>query len=189
MKRAIRKQMKQALEAIHIDHALQRSRRAAELLAGLEEFRSARVVMVYLTIPGEVDTAPIAHGAWEDGKTIVAPKACPDSRRMRPVVCPPGDEDLFHPHNGLRQPAGNEIVDLADIDLVVVPALAYDRTCHRLGRGGGFYDRFLIEPSLRAVPVGLAFAEQIIDDLPIQPNDQPVALVVTDCEIIRPARN
>ncbi len=105
---------------------------------------------------------------------------------MLPVICAEGDEDLFHPEHGLRQPAGVEPEPIELIDLLIVPALAFDRQCNRLGRGGGFYDRFLARPELKAITVGVAFAEQIVETLPIHPNDRPVDLVVTDKEILYP---
>jgi 5-formyltetrahydrofolate cyclo-ligase len=172
--------MRAAIEAIDPEEALARSRQAAANLIALPAFRDARVLMLYLTIPGEVDTAPIAHAAWQAGKTVLAPKACGVRKLMKPVVCIAHDEDLFHPHNGLRQPAGNDVVPSREIDLVIVPALAFDRRCNRLGRGGGFYDRFLADPQLRAVTVGYAFAEQIIGNVPMHENDLPVDIVVTD---------
>jgi 5-formyltetrahydrofolate cyclo-ligase len=63
--------------------------------------------------------------------------------------------------------------------------MAYDRQGGRLGRGGGYYDRFLGQPGLRAVRCGLAFAEQVVDELPTAPHDQPVDIVVTDQEVLR----
>lgn len=188
MKKRLRTDIRERLDAISPEAALSRSRQAAVNLTALQAFQDANVVMLYLTIPGEVDTAPIAHEAWQAGKTVLAPKACGESKRMKAVVCIQHDEDCFHPHHGLRQPAGNETIDVAEIDLVVVPALAFDADGNRLGRGGGFYDRFLAEPALRAITVGYAFAEQIVPQVPMHENDRPVDLVVTDREVLRPAR-
>ena len=149
-------------------------------------FARAEVVMLYLPIPVEVETLSIALAGWAAGKKIVAPTACDNCRTMRPIFCRPEDEEMFHPHHGLRQPhrATGE-VPIDQIDLLVVPGVGFDRQCNRLGQGGGFYDRFLARPELHAATAGIAFAEQIVDNLPIQPNDRPVDMVVTDTEIIR----
>jgi 5-formyltetrahydrofolate cyclo-ligase len=179
--------MKSVLEAMPGELIAERSRTIAENIARLEQFRDAGVIMLYLSIPGEVNTAPLAHICWSQSKTVVAPRACGDTKRMKPAVCPPGDEDLIHPNHGLRQPSGTDEVDIGDIDLVIVPALAFDEQCNRLGRGGGFYDRFLCIEQLRAVTMGVCFTEQIVPKLPIDPNDRPVDLVVTDQQIY--ARN
>ena len=73
--------------------------------------------------------------------------------------------------------------------LVVAPGLAFDRGCNRLGRGGGYYDRFLREsrrdPSLGLMAIGVCFAEQIVERVPCDQADQPVDALVTDTEIIR----
>ncbi len=183
MKKRLRTDIRTKLEAIPAAEALSRSRHAAANLVALRAFRDARAIMLYLTIPGEADTAPIARAAWKAGKIVLAPKACGVSKRMKPVVCIEHDEDLFHPHHGLRQPAGNETIALDEIDLIIVPALAFDPKGNRLGRGGGFYDRFLAEPDLRAVTVGYAFAEQIIPNVPMHDNDRPVDIVVTDRDV------
>ncbi len=139
--------------------------------------------MLYLPIVGEVDTLPLARRAWSAGKTLVAPTACDHCRTMRTIFCRPENEEMFHAFHGLRQPdrgLGEICVD--QVDLVIVPAVAFDRRCNRLGRGGGFYDRFLARPELHAKTIGVAFAEQIVEHLPVLPEDQPVDRVVTDQE-------
>jgi 5-formyltetrahydrofolate cyclo-ligase len=189
MKTRMRQTIKDRLAAMDPGEALAKSRRACERLAGLEEFRRADCVMLYLPIPGEVDTTPLAHAAWEAGKTLAAPKPCPDTRHMRPVLVEARNEDLFHPALPLRSPAGREVLALKAIDLIVVPGLAFDAECNRLGRGGGFYDRFLAHPQTFAATAGLAFAEQIVEELPIQPQDCPVDVVVTDTQVYRRSSN
>ncbi len=186
MKNDLRKLIKQRLAGMGSDAVAAQSRAAAERLISLDVFARAEVVMLYLPIPVEVDTLEIARAGWAAGKKIVAPTACDNCRTMRPIFCRPEDEEMFHPHHGLRQPhrATGE-VSIDQIDLLVVPGLGFDRQCNRLGRGGGFYDRFLARPELHAATAGIAFAEQIVENLPIQPNDQPVDMVVTDIEIIR----
>jgi 5-formyltetrahydrofolate cyclo-ligase len=67
------------------------------------------------------------------------------------------------------------------IDLIVVPGLAFDRSCHRLGQGGGYYDRYL--PYCRAVTVGLAFELQMTDDLPWEAHDIQLDFVATDAAL------
>ena len=191
MKNYLRKKLKKILEQIPPDVASVKSRAATERIISLDAFAQAEVVMLYLTIPGEVDTQPIARAAWAEGKTVVAPTACDNCKTMRPIFCRPEDDEMFRPHHGLRQPhrATGE-VPIDQIDLLIVPAMAFDRRCNRLGRGGGFYDRFLANPKLHAATIGIAFAEQIVETLPIQPNDLPVEMVVTDEEIVeRKAEN
>jgi 5-formyltetrahydrofolate cyclo-ligase len=82
--------------------------------------------------------------------------------------------------HGVRMPVGGRLVVPETIDLVVVPALAYDPGGNRLGRGGGYYDRFLGRLRRSATKVGLAFDVQIIDDVPVEERDVQVDMIVTD---------
>jgi 5-formyltetrahydrofolate cyclo-ligase len=86
---------------------------------------------------------------------------------------------------GIHEPAGGQPWLVEAIDFIVVPALAFDHRGYRLGRGGGFYDRFLALPDLRAVTCGLGFAEQVVDEVPVAPHDRPVKLLVTDKGVLR----
>ncbi len=186
MKKALRTEMLAILEAIPPQVAAAKSRRACQALIGLEEFRSAKTVMIYLSIPHEVDTSTLALTAWQNGKTIVVPKVLWGKRRMIPVVCRSlSDRDLSPGRFGIREPLKVEPWPLEEIQLVVTPALAFDRRGHRLGRGGGFYDRFLASPNLRAVACGLGFAEQVIDAVPVGSEDHSLDILVTDEEVLR----
>lgn len=143
--------------------------------------------MLYLPIVGEVDVSPLAVECWATGKATLAPTACDNCYSMRTFEIPSGDLDAFCPSHGFRQPLRHAREASPDvIDLVVVPALAYDERGNRLGRGGGFYDRFLGRTDLQAVKVGVAFDEQILPEVPMDNNDQPVDLVVTDRTVIDP---
>ncbi|HUU32395.1 MAG TPA: 5-formyltetrahydrofolate cyclo-ligase [Phycisphaerae bacterium] len=75
-------------------------------------------------------------------------------------------------------------VPVAEIDVVLVPCQAVDRRGNRLGKGGGFYDRFLADPDLRAETIALAFHEQLLDEVPVAEGDRRVRRLVTDEEIL-----
>lgn len=176
--------MKAALAAMSDEEAAERSRRACELLLGLDEYAQAESVMLYAPIAGEVNCRPIALRAWEEGKTVLLPKVSWVRRHMEGVPVHSLDHPTRRTRHGLREPDG-EHVPIERIDLVVVPALAYDRQGNRLGRGGGFYDRFLARPGLAAHSCGLAFSIQVVEELPVHPNDYPVRVLVTDEHVVR----
>ena len=69
--------------------------------------------------------------------------------------------------------------------LVIVPAIAFDRQGNRLGRGAGFYDRFLASPHFRGLAVGIAFREQVVAEIPVTEHDVPMHVLVTDEEVLR----
>ncbi|MCK5113298.1 MAG: 5-formyltetrahydrofolate cyclo-ligase [Phycisphaerae bacterium] len=184
MKNKLRREIKAKLHAMSHEDIRAASRCAVEHISQLAEFRDAKVVMLFLSIPGEVDTLPLAKLAWAEGKKVVAPTACYNCRKMRPIECYEDEQHMFQHTHGLRGPAGKDELSVDQIDLVIVPGLAFDRNRNRLGRGGGFYDRFLADKSLRAKTVGIAFDVQIVPEVPVHDNDKPVDRVVTDKEII-----
>ena len=153
---------------------------ACAMIAASPEFAAARVVMLYLSTPQEVDTAPIALRAWQAGKSVVVPKVSWDQRRMLPVEISSLTTGLTSTGPGIREPiAGNPMpADL--IDLVIVPGLGFTETGYRIGRGMGFYDRFLAQSEFLGLSCGLAFSEQIMPDLPVLDHDVPLSMLATD---------
>jgi 5-formyltetrahydrofolate cyclo-ligase len=184
MKAELRKAMKQKLDAMPAGSAAEKGRAACEALVALGAFREARAVMMYLPLPLEVDTAPVAQAAWRDGKTVLVPKVDYDERHMIAVRCETPEDEMRVDRYGILQPVGGEPWPLGEIDLVVVPALAFDRRGHRLGHGAGFYDRFLAGADAGTVVCGLAFAEQVVDELPVRAHDHRLHVLVTDREVL-----
>lgn len=97
-----------------------------------------------------------------------------------------GWEEMVAGRHGIREPGANAgRVELGEIDLVLVPGVAFDGGCHRLGRGGGFYDRFLAQAGLgRAWMLGVGFGVQLVERVPRSSHDRQVDGVVTDRAIV-----
>jgi 5-formyltetrahydrofolate cyclo-ligase len=184
MKAELRKAMKRKLEAMAPESAAEKGRAACEALLALEAFRAARAVMLYLPLPLEVDTGPVARAAWGGGKTVLVPKVDYDERHMIAVRCETLEDEMRVDRYGILQPVDGEPWPLSDIDLVVVPALAFDRRGHRLGHGAGFYDRFLAGAEPGTMVCGLAFAEQVVEELPVRAHDHRLHVLVTDREVL-----
>ena len=162
-----------------------RSMAACKRLMDMPEFVQASVVMIYLPITGEVDVSPVALRGWQEQKVICAPKLSWDHRHMLPIEIRSLQAGLVSTVNGLREPADGEPIALEALDMVLTPALVFDRHGNRLGRGAGFYDRFLATPEFAGVSVGIAFSEQVVDKVPVHDHDVPVNILVTDEEIMR----
>ena len=177
--------MKALLAAMSAEDAVAASRATCAAVVALEEFRDARSVMLYNPIGGEVDCVPIAAAAWRQEKTVLLPKVCLPERRLTPVKWLSLDDAMLVGSFGIGEPASGEAWPVEDIGFLIVPALAYDRAGRRLGRGGGFYDRFLARGGLHAVTCGLAFSRQVVAELPAESHDYPVEIVVTDREVLR----
>ena len=154
-------------------------------LGELPEWQTADTVLLFLSMPDEVDTLPIVADALAAGKTVAVPKV--DARRKRMDACVLRDlgRDLAPGAYGILEPVGAEIVEPGAIDFCLVPARGYDRAGNRLGRGGGYYDRYMSDPAFRATRCGIAFAAQLLDTLPHDPHDLPVHLLVTEAAALR----
>jgi len=184
-KSEIRKQLRDKLIAMSDAQRHAKSTSACALLSATPEFSAARVVMLYLSSASEVDTAALALRAWQAGKTVVVPKVSWDQRRMLPVEISSLTSNITTTRPGVREPIVGKPVPVEFIDLVVVPGLGFTDTGFRIGRGMGFYDRFLALPDFVGVSCGLAFDEQIVAKLPVLDHDVPLSMLVTDRQVRR----
>ena len=139
-------------------------------------FKQAKNVMFYMSFGGEVDTVDMIKAAQKLGKTIVVP-VCGRNRIMRPCVLWDNGTLLRGPY-GIREPAHKKPVNLKSLDLVVVPGLAFDKKGRRLGRGKGYYDRFLPKISSNCAAIGLAYDFQILPFIPTTKYDAQVHQVI-----------
>ena len=158
MKREIRDRMRATLAGMAPQIQAAKSRRAREAIVHLPEFRNATVVMIYLEIPHETAAADLALSAWHDDKTVLVPRVSHREHRMDAVPIRSLDAGIARTAGNLREPTNGQPWPVENIDLIVTPGLAFDRRGNRLGRGGGYYDRFLALPGIRAVTCALAFA-------------------------------
>jgi 5-formyltetrahydrofolate cyclo-ligase len=142
--------------------------------------------MLFLSTAHEIETAPLALKCWQAGKTVVVPKVSWDQRRMLPVeISGLQDASFTTTGPGIREPINGKPVPLDLIDLVVVPGLGFTRQGYRIGRGMGFYDRFLAQSDFLGAACGMAFEEQVIGELPLLDHDVPLGMLVTDRGIRR----
>ena len=180
LRRQIRCSMRQMTE----QQRLEKSNIACQNLIETPEFQKAVIVMAYLALPREVDTAQFILYAWQHRKNIAVPKVSWQQRHMIPVQIHSLETGLSIEPSGLRNPVSGLPVPIEDIDLIVTPGLAFDRKSNRLGRGSSYYDKFFGHKTLRAVRCGFAFDEQIVDSVPASEHDVPMDMLTTDKEVI-----
>ncbi len=183
-----REAMRARLAAMSPEDRRRASLAACARLMGLGAFRHASVVMLYMPLPSEVETTTLAIRCFQTGKIVCVPKVDWDRRDMHAVEISSFDDNMETDEHGLRTPRSGQPLPPSAIDLVVVPGLAYDTQGNRLGRGGGYYDRFLSRLRRSATSVGLSFDTQIIDAVPIDERDVSVNTVVTERRITRGRR-
>ena len=179
-KAQLRRALLNRLYALPPEQRSEKSRRACQNLVSIEPFQKASTVMMFVSLPHEVDTSEAILHAWQLGKVVAVPKISWEQRHMIPVQISSLETGFSTSSFGLRNPIAGVPVPFEDIDLVVTPALGFDRRGNRLGRGGAFYDRFFANGQLRALKCGFAFAEQVMDSIPVAEHDLPVDMLVTD---------
>ena len=184
-KSALRRRARQLLSGLSDIDRARLSLRCVDNLVGLPEFARARVVMVYLSLPGEVDTAALIEKALHERKSVVAPRVNWDDHTMVPVEIRSLETDVTVGPKGIREPVSDKPICFETIDLIVVPGLAFDESGNRLGRGGGFYDRFLTRADVEATACAIAFDVQIMNHVPAGPEDRRVDILVTEQRVLR----
>lgn len=149
------------------------SRRVFERLRQLAAYTMAEHILLYHSLPDELSTLEFLD-AGHKSKTYYLPRVNGVDLEILPY-------DRTRTHLGsfrIEEPDGNETVDISDIDLIVVPAVAYDRSGNRVGRGKGYYDRLLSRS--RAVTVGVCYDFQLVDEIDADEHDIPVDFLIAD---------
>lgn len=147
-------------------------------LANFPACRRARKILAYLSLPGEADLDPFLKKALGEEKEIYVPVCLPDFRMEAGRLL-----DMAHfvkGTYGLRDlPPGYETVAPEELELALIPAVAVDGAGHRLGRGAGYYDRFLSRISIEK-RVAVVWDFQLADTVPHEAHDLPVGAVITE---------
>ena len=149
----------------------QKSKIIKEKLFKSSIFKKAKRVMFYISFDGEVNTREMIKEAQNLGKIVAVP-VCKKKKIMLPCVLGQRDK-LKKGLYGIYQPAIEKLINLKDLDLVIVPGVAFDKQGNRLGRGKGYYD-CLLNKIPKAPSIGLAFDFQILPHLPATDKDVSV---------------
>ena len=143
-------------------------------------FQNAKTIMFYLATDEEVETKDLILQALKEGKKAAVPAVVRTDGHLTPSLIQDLENDLNKGNYGIMEPKKGKIrpVELSEIDLVLVPGLAFDHAKHRLGRGKGYYDRFLAKLPRPIKTYGLAFDFQIVETLPVTELDIPMHRVI-----------
>jgi len=187
-KQEMRAAMKRVLLGFSADELSARGAWVADRLSRTDAWRAADLVLCFLSMPHELDTSSIIRAARKAGKRLAVPRI--EGERVRFLLLSGDPGDLPRDRLGIPVPDPSwPAADLATatVPLVAAPGLAFDRAGNRLGRGGGFYDRFLSAARGEArglVAIGICLAEQLMEGVPHAGTDQRVDGVVTDRETV-----
>lgn len=140
-------------------------------------FLMADRILMYHSLPDELSTHQFLK-KWGSRKHFFLPRVNGVNLDILPYDESRLELGSFH----IEEPTGNECVDPSEMELIIVPAVAYDGRGNRLGRGKGFYDRLLAEA--KATKIGIGYEFQLVDEIPVESHDVPVDMVITQTSTI-----
>ncbi len=178
-KKAQRKAARAARQGMTAGQRAEKSAVICEKLKALDEIRSAKTIFSYLGLWDEVDLGAFDAWARAEGKKVAYP-VCGKRGQME-IYVPASMDDLVKDTMGITapDPEKSEQIDPADVDVILLPMVAFDSENRRMGQGGGFYDRYLVR-SPESKHIAVAFSEQEVPRVITEPFDIPMDMVVTD---------
>ena len=177
-KTEIRKIVRGLKKEVPLEEKKRRSMPIMERVSTLPAFEQAKTVLLYWSMDDEVYTHEFVR-QWYERKRILLPCVDGDDLRLRQYTgpeCMKAGEQF-----GIGEPTGPEWTDLESVEVIVVPGVAFDKKGNRLGRGRGFYDR-LLASTPNAYKIGVAFDFQMVEDVPTEPFDKPMDIVISERE-------
>ncbi len=179
-KESLRADVRARLRDLSQADLVTQSNQACANLINTGLFAQASTILLYAPAEHEPNLSPLASAAITEGKTIAIPAIDWSAKRLLPKVVADLGPALVQGRYGIRIPPEHAPdLPLDAIDLIVVPGLAFDLKGGRLGRGGGFYDRFLREPDLHARTVAVALEPQIMPEIPMLAHDARLHALAT----------
>lgn len=175
-KKELRRQIRAAKALVTFDEKLERSQTVMKQVERLPQFAKADTILLYWSMDDEVQTHDFVNN-WYTEKTVLLPCVDGDDLKLRQYT---GAECLRAGEQfGIGEPVGPEFTELDRVQMIVVPGVAFDHQCNRMGRGRGFYDR-LLKSTPNAFKVGVAFDFQLVDEVPVEAFDVKMDCVVAE---------
>lgn len=181
MKNELRREMKLKRRVLSKEETEKYSDVITQKLFLQKELQSARAVMTYASAFNEVSTDSITDELFRMGKRVAIPVSNIDTETIT-ISYLAGNDAFTKGAYGIREPKHIREAKLADIDVIIVPALAFDLSCNRLGFGKGYYDKLLAD--FRGFKIGICYDFQIADTVFPAPHDIPMDIIITEKRII-----
>lgn len=180
-KKELRKHMLQKRNRLEENYRKQASAAITEAFLCSSAYQNSKTIFIYISYSSEVDTKEIITRAISDGKTVLVPLTDQVEKRMDAIQITDFNTQLCQSCCGILEPsfASTKPFPPEEIDLIIVPAVAFDRKGYRVGYGGGYYDRYLSQ-ARSAATIGLAYEESVIDEIPLEKHDQKVNCILTE---------
>lgn len=180
-KKEIRALVKQYRREASADEVVRNSALICEAFLKLPEYREADTVFAYMDCKNEVQTGRVIEQCIKDGKTVCVPKVFGETMKYYAISC---EDDLEEGYFGIREPKHELLKEMEDEEgLMILPGVAFDEAKHRIGYGGGFYDRYL-EAHPQMKKIAFAFEFQIFGEVPFEEFDRKPEKIITEKRII-----
>ena len=148
-------------------------------LLSMGVFEIPTTILLYHALPDEVNTELLLSklsNRREGNKRIILPVVEGEYLILKEYI----PEEMGNGYRNISEPTGNVQIDPSEIELAIIPGMAFDSECNRMGRGKGFYDRLI--PYLKCSTIGLGFNFQMVDKIPCEEFDKPLDMVITETE-------
>lgn len=173
--------MKQRRRSLTAQEIAQKSSAITALFTSLPIYQSAACIMTYLSAFREPDTAALIAACQAAQKKIVVPVTHMDTRQLTlSYLRTPAD--VIKGAYGISEPMHIVPASESEIDIIIIPGLAFDQSGSRLGFGEGYYDRLL--QHTHAYKIGFCYDFQLIEHIPVQRHDIPVDMIITETQVL-----
>ena len=162
----IRRAAKSAVKALTAQQKADKSTLILSSIASSESIKSAKTVALYASLSDEVQSFELIEFLSQT-KRVVLPRVAGDDMDFYPYTPSSLKVGAF----GIEEPQGSEPISPDEIDVIVVPGVAFTTDGKRCGRGKGYYDKYLSRSGFRAIKIGVCYAEQLAEDIPNEPHD------------------
>lgn len=179
MKNQLKESILEKRNSLSKGEIVEKSGQIKNNLFNLEQYKKSKTVMFFVSFNSEVNTHSMIRDALKN-KTVVVPKV--EHHEIEPSVIIDLD-NLVPAKFGIPEPIDLMKITYKNIGLVLVPGIVFDKECHRIGYGFGYYDKFLAKVP-KAIKIGLAFNFQVVDKIPREMHDVPVDMIVTEKRVI-----
>jgi 5-formyltetrahydrofolate cyclo-ligase len=158
---------------------------------GLPELQQWTTLFMYVNFRSEVETVELIRGLLrQQGMRVAVPLIDASAVSMIPLLIEDPEKDLAPGYYNIPEPDPRKSLRLKaiEIDAAIIPGSVFDIHGGRLGYGGGYYDRFLVNDAPQARRIGFAFELQLVDKVPLEPHDQPLDILITEKRIVNISR-
>ena len=180
-KKEIRAAVKKHRAEAVAEEIIDKSNRICASFLTLSDYQDASVIFAYVDCKNEVQTGNVIEQCWKDGKIVAVPKVFGDVMRFFVIK---SYDDLEDGYFGIQEPKYEQLEEIICEDgLMILPGVAFDEQRHRVGYGGGFYDRYLEEhPDMKKI--AFAFEFQMFEEVPFETFDRQPEKIITEKRII-----